>query len=237
MKGGVSLTICLLLLSLGADQEQEKFNLKALDATGPVLSIHLDEIRSLTNQQLIVDNIMGLSAQTHNMLVLLFSSPQAICNKTFLWQKLIDWLIVNNRMPMVCEDEIHLFIHFSMIFQDEFKELTSLLFKKLIARSSTTRTKVLLVLFMTATCTKCILSTIQVISGLIFDTKVNVSPDDMGHQHVFLDFQYSISYFCLQEENRTLFEGVHCREVHSLDVVPLQVNQNVTLVLPLSVHF
>jgi superfamily II DNA helicase RecQ len=41
MKGGVSLTICPLL-SLGADQE-EKFNLKALDSTGPVVSIHLDK--------------------------------------------------------------------------------------------------------------------------------------------------------------------------------------------------
>jgi hypothetical protein len=44
----MSLTICPLL-SLGADQE-EKFNLKALDVTGPVVSIHLDKIRSLANQ-------------------------------------------------------------------------------------------------------------------------------------------------------------------------------------------
>jgi hypothetical protein len=81
MKGGVSLKICPLL-SLGADQE-EKLNLKALDATGPVVAIHLDEIRSPADQRLIVDRIMGLSALTHTS-VLLFSSPQAICNKKFL---------------------------------------------------------------------------------------------------------------------------------------------------------
>jgi superfamily II DNA helicase RecQ len=192
MKGGVSLTICPLL-SLGADQEA-KFNLKALDATGPVVAIHLDEIRSLADQRLIVDKIMGLSTRTH-MSVLLFSSPQAICNKKFLWQTLIDWLIVNQRMSMVCVDEMHLFVHFGMTFRDEFKELTPLLFKKLMTVGSTTTTQVPL-LFMTATCTKRILSTIELMSGLLFDTQVNVfwpTPDAMAHRHVLLDVQYSIS--------------------------------------------
>jgi hypothetical protein len=84
IKGGVSLSICPLL-SIGADQE-EKLNLKALDVTRPILSIHLDKICCIANQQKIVDSIKGLLAQTHMpALVLLFSLPQAICNKKFVW--------------------------------------------------------------------------------------------------------------------------------------------------------
>jgi superfamily II DNA helicase RecQ len=190
MNGGFSLTITPLL-SLGADQE-EKITLKAQQSAGTVLSLHLDEIRSLADQQQLVDNLKLLTKQS-NTSVLLFSSPQAILNKKFLWMTFIDWLIVNERLSMVCVDEVHLFVHFGMTFRDEFKNLTSHLFDKLKLVGNTTTTKIP-ILFMTGTCTKTIVETIEKITGLLFDKQKNIywpSALEMSHRHVFLDVAYT----------------------------------------------
>jgi hypothetical protein len=84
-----------------------------------------------------------------------------------------------------------------MTFRKEFKELTPLLFDKLklpaIANQSWTKVPVL---FMTATCSKAVLDAITTITGLRFDTDVNIfwpPPMEMKHRHVFLEVQYSNS--------------------------------------------
>ena len=128
VNGGVSLTITPLL-SLGADQE-EKMRARAKQTEGPVVPIHLDEVRSLSDQARIVEHIKTLSRDSHAT-VFLFSSPQAICNKKFLWKELLHWLIDNNLLSMVTVDEVHLFVHFGLTFRKEFMFLTSKLFSKL----------------------------------------------------------------------------------------------------------
>ena len=128
LSGGFSLTITALL-SLGADQE-EKLSLRAKHTAGTVVAVHLDEVRSLADQQTLVNRLKLLPEDGHTTVVL-FLSPQAILNKKFLWMELIDWLIVNNRLSLVCVDEVHLFVHFGMTFRDEFKLLTIGLFNKL----------------------------------------------------------------------------------------------------------
>ena len=92
MNGGFSLTITPLL-SLGADQE-EKITLKAKQTSGTVLSVHLDEIWSLADQQQLIKHLQSIS-QDFNTAVVSFSSPQAILSEKFLWQSFINWLIVN----------------------------------------------------------------------------------------------------------------------------------------------
>jgi superfamily II DNA helicase RecQ len=127
-------------------------------------------------------------------MVLLFSSPQAILNKSFLWLGLIDWLIAHGRLLMVCVDEVHLFVHFGMTFRDEFKELTpAVLFSKLKGRVSNARSTIP-ILFMTATCTKSIVDTVEKIVGFLFDKDWNVfwpQPKEMHHHQLLLDVQYS----------------------------------------------
>jgi superfamily II DNA helicase RecQ len=119
MKGGISLTITPLL-ALGADQD-EKITLKAKQTSGTIALVHLDKlVRTKSDQQGLVNLIKALPDDSHTT-VLLFSSPQAILNKSFLWLKLIDWLIAHGRLSMVCVDEVHLFVHFGMTFRDEFK--------------------------------------------------------------------------------------------------------------------
>jgi superfamily II DNA helicase RecQ len=55
LNGGFLLTITPLL-SLGADQE-EKISKKAKQGTGTVVSVHLDEIRLLADQQALVNRL------------------------------------------------------------------------------------------------------------------------------------------------------------------------------------
>ena len=190
VNGGVSLTITPLL-SLGADQE-EKMAARAKQTEELVVPIHLDKVRSLADQACIVAHIKKLSQDSHAT-VFLFSSPQAILNKSFLWLELIDWLIVNERLSMLCVDEVHLFVHFGMTFRAEFKSLTPVLFSKLRVRGSNTRSSIP-ILFMTATCTKSIVDTVEKIVGFMFDKDSNIfwpRPDEMQHRQVLLDVQYS----------------------------------------------
>jgi superfamily II DNA helicase RecQ len=133
INGGVSLTITPLL-SLGADQE-EKMAARATQTEGAVVPIHLDEVRSLADQVRIVAAIKQLSQDSHAT-VFLYSSPQAICNKKFLWKELLHWLIGRDRLSMVTVDEVHLFVHFGLTFRKEFMHLTAKLFKKLRVGSS-----------------------------------------------------------------------------------------------------
>jgi ATP-dependent DNA helicase RecQ len=144
MRGGVSLTISPLL-SLGADQE-EKLKAKARQHLGPVCPIHIDEFRSAADQRKTVEKIKGLLKEGDTT-VFIFSSPQAIV-KNKVWCELIDFLITNQRLSMVCVDEVHLFAHFGMTFRKEFKDLDKKLFRKLRVGTSRTVTKVP-ILFMT----------------------------------------------------------------------------------------
>jgi superfamily II DNA helicase RecQ len=153
INGGISLTITQLL-ALGADQDK-------------VALVHLNELRTKSDQQGLVNMIKALPDDSHTT-VLLFSSPQAILNKWFLWLELIDWLIAPGRLSMVCIDEVHLFVHFGMTFRDEFKALTPVLFPKLKVCGSNTRSS-MPILFMTVTCTKRIVDTVEKIVGFIFE--------------------------------------------------------------------
>ena len=196
MNGGFSLTITPLL-SLGADQE-EKITLKAKHTTGRVLSVHLDEVRSLAVQQEVIKELKAIPHDGHTTVVL-FSSPQAILNKTFLWKAFLSWLIESRRLSMVCVDEVHLFVHFGMTFRNEFKQLTPILFDKLKVTGSSYRTTIP-ILFMTGTCSKSIVTMIEKITGIGFDTSSNVfwpPASEMKHRQVFFDVAYSIQAMSL----------------------------------------
>jgi superfamily II DNA helicase RecQ len=93
--GGVLLTITPLLL-LGADQE-EKMCERAKQTSRPVVPIHPDEVWSVVDQIRIDAQIKQLSQSSHAT-VFLYSSPQAICNKKFLWNDLIHWLIIREQL-------------------------------------------------------------------------------------------------------------------------------------------
>jgi hypothetical protein len=190
LSGGFSLTITPLL-SLGADQE-EKITLRAKDTGGTVVAVHFDEVRSVADQQSLITSLKLIPVDGHTT-VIMFSSPQAILNKTFLWKQFIHWLIDNDLLSLVCVDEVHLFVHFGLTFRDEFRQLTTVLFNKLKVIGSLQRTKIPL-LFMTGTCTRHIVQSIEKIVGIRFDTTANIfwpGPDEMQHRQVMFEVAYT----------------------------------------------
>ena len=194
MNAGISLMITPLL-SLGADQAS-KITLKAKHNKGNICSIHLDKIRSKVDQTKVVTMIQDIPFNSQT-LIILFTSPQALLNKHFPWGELLNWLIHHSRLSMVCIDKVHLFVHFGMTFRKEFKDLTPLLFDKLkVAKVGNKSRTTIPILFMTATCTKTVVDVIASVTGLNFETDINVfwpSSSSMTHQHVFLEVQYSTS--------------------------------------------
>jgi superfamily II DNA helicase RecQ len=156
-----------------------------------VCPIHIDEFRSIPEQKKLVTRIKDL-LKDGDTTVFIFSSPQAIV-KNEVWCELIDYLIANQRLSMVCVDEVHLFAHFGMTFRKEFQQLDTKLFRKLRIGDSKSRTKVP-ILFMTATCTEAIVDRVESMTRLSFDRLNNVfwpCPMEMGHRHVYLDVVYT----------------------------------------------
>jgi superfamily II DNA helicase RecQ len=126
--GGIALTI-VSLLSLGADQTNKLQNLTS-DENGIIKSICLDECRDVEDQKAISQIISSLTKDTMQT-VFIFSSPQAI-TKSPTFQVMIENIINNQSLRLVCIDEIHLFVHFGLTFHSEFIELRPvLLFDKL----------------------------------------------------------------------------------------------------------
>jgi chaperone required for assembly of F1-ATPase len=100
MCAGVSLTITPLL-SLGADQTQKIRQNTSING-GPVHAYHLDELWCPKAQKLLSDQLLSLSIDT-DIMVFLFSSPQAIVNNQ-TWHPMIDSLITKRLFSMLCID-------------------------------------------------------------------------------------------------------------------------------------
>ena len=113
--------------------------------------------------------------------------------KNFPWSVFIDWMIENNRLSLVCVDEVHLFVHFGLTFRDEFKGLGPVLFDKLKVPGNGTVTTIPL-LFMTGTCSPTIVSSLQRLIGIHFNTAHNVFwplAAEMQHRKVFFEVNYT----------------------------------------------
>jgi superfamily II DNA helicase RecQ len=112
---------------------------------------------------------------------------------------MIDSLIAERLLSMLCIDEVHLFVQFGLTFCQEFALLQSVLFKKLLvqvspsAEQSRFHTNVP-VLFMTATCNQTMVEQIKKLSGLRFHRSSSIfwpSADAMHHRNVCLRLAYT----------------------------------------------
>jgi superfamily II DNA helicase RecQ len=161
LNAGVSLTITPLL-SLGADQEEKVNAAKSTMMFGTIAAIHLDKIWAKHEQESIIKDILSQLSMS-NTTTFLFSAPQAIVKEGSLWMGLLEALINKNRLPMVCVDEVHLFVYFGLTFRKEFKHLKTLFNRLKICNKKESldpskkleicQTKIP-ILFMTATCSK-----------------------------------------------------------------------------------
>jgi hypothetical protein len=153
--GGFTLTI-VPLLSLGTDQSR-KMSRFSKKETGLIHAFNLDDYKTKAAQTRLVTFLSGFKMKTQQS-ILLFASPQTITNSK-VYQELIDHIIRQRLLRLVCCDEIQLFVRFgSSGFRKEFDSLRVSLFNKLRIHQyrqskQPVRQTIVPVLFMTATCT------------------------------------------------------------------------------------
>ena len=166
---GVSLTI-VPVLALGVDLSG-KVREKASQGCGRVVSIHLDEIRNITDAEEIIDSVGKLSLDTQKT-IMLFASPQALIDKPY-WKRFVRDLIDKKILRLIAVDEIQLFVHYGLSFRSQFAMLSTTIFKQI--RNGKYATKIP-VLFMTAS------FNLEMFEQLILLTGLQFYPD---HRNIF----------------------------------------------------
>ena len=171
------ITLCIVpLLSLGADQFR-KVLLKS-ERNRSITAFHLDEMS--------IDQIINLQSIISTMLptktFLLYSSPQCLKNKGSAF---LQYILLHNLIRFIVVDEIHLVTQYGRSFRSEFATLKDGLFSKV---SPTTP-----MLFMTATCTLPIKSSLEHLFGITINSLHWPFPSGMMHRSVKIDARYHTS--------------------------------------------
>ena len=96
---------------------------------------------------------------------------------------------------LVCVDEVHILIHYSLSFRPDFVMLSSTLFQYLVIDNGAGSKTKIPVLFMTATCTHWIFDQLKTLTSLkFFPDLINIhwpGPVDMMNQHIMIAVVYS----------------------------------------------
>ena len=112
--GTVTCGIILIIkntLSLCVDQY---LKIKSANkAHGPIKAFHINSIQSKTNQDKLANMLITLSPNT-DATIFLFSSPRFLLKEP--WNLIIQTLLDNNLLRLVCVDEVHQFVIFGCTF-------------------------------------------------------------------------------------------------------------------------
>ena len=104
-------------LSLSTDQ-LSKINV-VCQTNGMVKGYHLDTIRDVKDQQLLVKNLSTMKAGG-SASIILFISPEVIQKE--IWNRLVEILFKNNVLNLICIDEVHQFVNFGISFRYSFPD-------------------------------------------------------------------------------------------------------------------
>lgn len=118
------------LLSLDA-QQASNIDKEAIAGSG-VVAIHLDSIKYCPDQLSRLHSFLRSLDQNTERTVFLFASPQAIADeysevRHSELRRLIDYVIINNLLRLLCLDEIQLFVGFGLHFRPETHKLKTCL--------------------------------------------------------------------------------------------------------------
>jgi superfamily II DNA helicase RecQ len=221
--GGVTIVI-ENTLALGSDQQS-----KVVDANeyfgGEVLGIQLDELKHKEEQQQLAHSLRNDMNVNSTTAIILFTSPETIARP--IWLDLIEHLIENKKLKLMCIDEVHLFVEFGVTFRPSFCELKQKLFSLLIhnsndslsspsnatsvphstssshtnALSHSTSLKIPL-LCMTATFNQYLLLLLQKMLGITFNIKNFFwnGPDSFERRNIRISLKYSNQIFRFVKE-------------------------------------
>ena len=113
-------------LSLGADQSSKFINVS--QNYGPVIAYQLESLLADEYVKSINSILFNLQTDT-NVSVFIYSSPEKLLLPT--WSNMINQLIINKTLKMICIDEVHNFFAFASSFRTEIFKLKTNFFKKI----------------------------------------------------------------------------------------------------------
>jgi len=168
-------TLCISpLLSLGADQTRKVMKLAMNDDS--ISAFHIDEMNDLSINHV----LRSLKELSPLKTVFLFTSPQCIVRRHCgFFQSILRLSLIR----FVVVDEIHLVNHFGRTFRDEFGLLRAAFFQKLPVNTP--------MLFMTATCSREIITSIETLFGISITTRHWPPPSEMATRNVSFFAHYS----------------------------------------------
>ena len=177
---GVTLCICPLL-SLGADQSKKVLSKSGTNCKS-VASFHLDELsaNAIRALKLWLETPGNLASKS----IMIFTSPQAFQN---YFHSFLSFMINRDMVRLVVVDKIHLVSHFGSSIRKEFAGLKSKLFKAIKSPIP--------MLFLTATCSTHIVSTLQLMFDIQFNAVHWPAAADMKHRSVKVMVQYTSRAF------------------------------------------
>ena len=177
---GVTICVCPLL-SLGADQSKKVLSKSGANCKS-IASFHLDELSSKAIRAL--KQWLETPGNLSSTSIIIFTSPQAFENHYYTF---LDFMIKQNMVRLVVVDEIHLVAHFGSSFRKVFQVLKSKLFMAIKSPIP--------MLFLTATCSTYITSTLQTMFGIQFNGVHWPDAANMKHRKVKVILQYTSRAF------------------------------------------
>ena len=145
-------SLCIVpLLSLGTGQVNKTMLRTSGDPT--TWAVHLDA--DLSDAKEVEELLLLLQEMNDIGTVMLYTSPQFLTDR---FPKFVASLMKVSFLRLIVVDEIHLFAHFGRSFRTEFTDLKNKLFLKVPKKT--------VMLFLTATCTKCIKSNFKTTMGV-----------------------------------------------------------------------
>ena len=184
-------------LSLGADQRSKFKN--ASQHNGPITAYQLDSIMDKDDVDSLISMLLKIPSNT-NASIFLYSSPEKLLDPK--WSNLVDELIKNKILKLICVDEVHQFVLFTLSFRTDICKLKNSFFKKIKDTSHTHNLRIPLLL-MTATMTIELVQQFEQISGIILNPNnyVWASATEISRRHICINFEILPSHILPKLQN------------------------------------
>lgn len=164
INGGVTIVI-ENTLALGSDQKSKIDN---LDPKHNMFAFHLDQIKQNEQVDALLSTIDNLSVNNRKsaISIIIFTSPESLLLD--IWKPLLNIIILNRILTMICIDEVHQFVEFGITFRKEFSKLKNLISTLMHSPSSPLSHMDVPILCMTATFNSSLKSLLSKMIGFEF---------------------------------------------------------------------
>lgn len=153
------------MISLASDQKSKFENMN--EVFGAIHAFQLDSYKKGTDKKHLCNFISNLNDKCLTS-IFLFSSPEKLLQQP--WKSMVQNVIRNNMLKLICIDEVHQFVSFGSSFRPIFSHLKESLFKRVKTNNHSIVKYKTPILLMTATFNRKLELMFQDLSGINMDT-------------------------------------------------------------------